>query len=153
MERRPKGRKKTFRDAIITDGNIIVRSGERTTKNEIITPEKNLETYDKIIRQLKKSVYRGLDRNFKMAEHLISKRDKYISLNPAEQAEIIVSAVKLLGTGDPITDLSLLTDNGKSDTAKGKISINKSLKNLKGKSVYTIETTATGLRQNKRKIN
>ena len=104
---------------------ILSKSPQSGKKGIVLTKDENLKLYDKIIEQVSKDIYDGLQIS-SICEKLKEKRDMFISLKINEQAELLNGVIRRLSTGAMNADLSML----KESKNFAKISINKNITDI-----------------------
>ena len=107
------------------DTLILSKSPQSGKKGIVLTKDENLKLYDKIIEQVSKDIYDGLQIS-SICEKLKEKRDMFISLKINEQAELLNGVIRRLSTGAMNADLSML----KESKNFAKISINKNITDI-----------------------
>ena len=114
-------------DLLIYEGDTLIlsKSPQSGKKGIVLTKDENLKLYDKIIEQVSKDIYDGLQIS-SICEKLKEKRDMFISLKINEQAELLNGVIRRLSTGAMNADLSML----KESKNFAKISINKNITDI-----------------------
>ena len=107
------------------DTLILSKSPQSGKKGIVLTKDENLKLYDKIIEQVSKDIYDGLQIS-SICEKLKERRDMFISLKINEQAELLNGVIRRLSTGAMNADLSML----KESKNFAKISINKNITDI-----------------------
>ena len=123
------------------DTLILSKSPKSDKKGIYLTKDENLKLYDKIIEQVSKDIYGGLQISG-LCEKLKEKRDMFISLKINEQADLLNGVIRRLSTGAMNADLSILKES--KDSAKLRIN-----KNITDIDISLIINSQTGI---KRKI-
>ncbi len=134
-----------IRNERLINEEFYMHKNRRNESKLVIDKEKNGILYDEILRQLDKTIYKGLSSMTSFGAKVADGKEAFCLLSTLDQCKVILQIVKFLKCNAEAADLTLI---GKEKTC-GKLLIGK---NITGMNISVIDRSPCGLSERIRKI-
>lgn len=126
---------KKIENLIESDGKVIISEASKSgNKERYLTKAQNVWLYNKILQQLRKSVYQDTALSSSLGKTIENLFDQFGNMLVIEQVEILIGIIKGLSTG---AESAIINNKSVGNLFLGK--------NITGKDIYLIQKSVTGL--------